>query len=78
MAYTNYRALRIEVAAPPPDQPLAGVVATATIENPLINLLDEVLIEDLERFGKEVEADSEVRVVVLQSADASSSPPTSM
>jgi enoyl-CoA hydratase/carnithine racemase len=44
-------------------------VAFATIDHPPINLLDAALIVDLDRFGREVEADSEVRVVVIDSAN---------
>jgi enoyl-CoA hydratase/carnithine racemase len=44
-------------------------VAFATIDHPPINLFDAVLIVDLDRFGREVEADSEVRVVVIDSAN---------
>jgi enoyl-CoA hydratase/carnithine racemase len=46
-----------------------GGVATATIDNPPINLFDVGLIGDLHQFGKDVEADDEVRVVVLDSAN---------
>jgi enoyl-CoA hydratase/carnithine racemase len=60
MAYADYQALRITV-----DEG----IARATMDHPPINLLDITLILDLDRFGREVEADSSVRVVVLDSAD---------
>jgi len=44
-------------------------VAFVTIDHPPINLLDAVLIEELDRGGRELEADDDVRVVVLQSAN---------
>jgi enoyl-CoA hydratase/carnithine racemase len=60
MAYDGYEALRITVA---------GGIARAAIDHPPINLLDLTLILELDRFGREVEADDTVRVVVLDSAD---------
>jgi len=60
MPYENYQALRIAVG---------GGIARATIDHPPINLLDLALIIELDRFGREVEADESVRVVVLDSAD---------
>jgi enoyl-CoA hydratase/carnithine racemase len=44
-------------------------VAFATIDHPPINLFDVALIADMDRFGREAEADAEVRVVVLDSAN---------
>jgi len=44
-------------------------VAFATIDHPPINLFDAALIVDLDRFGREAEADPDVRVVVVDSAD---------
>ncbi len=44
-------------------------VAFATIDHPPINLFDAALIADMDRLGREVEADSDVRVVVLDSAN---------
>jgi enoyl-CoA hydratase/carnithine racemase len=44
-------------------------VARATIDNPPINLLDLALLLDLDRFSREVDADADVKVVVLDSAD---------
>jgi enoyl-CoA hydratase/carnithine racemase len=43
-------------------------VAFVSINHPPINLLDEVLSQEFDRLGKELEADESVRVVVLQSA----------
>ncbi|MEZ5143746.1 MAG: enoyl-CoA hydratase/isomerase family protein [Acidimicrobiales bacterium] len=60
MAYDDYATLRIEVA---------DGIARATIDHPPINLLDLTLILELDRFGREVEADDDVRVVILDSAD---------
>jgi enoyl-CoA hydratase/carnithine racemase len=60
MTYEGYQALRISVA---------GGIARATIDHPPINLLDLTLIVELDRFGREVESDDAVRVVVLDSAD---------
>lgn len=60
MAYEGYQGLRIAV-----DRGVAFV----TIDNGPINLLDMTLIGDLDRAGRELEADSGVKVVVLQSAN---------
>ena len=56
----GYRALRIQIE---------GGIAFATIDHPPINLLDRTLIVELDRFGREVEADPDVRVVVIDSAN---------
>jgi len=56
----GYRALRIQIE---------GGIAFATIDHPPINLLDGTLIVELDRFGREVEADPDVRVVVIDSAN---------
>lgn len=48
---------------------LADGIATVTIANPPLNLLDAKLMTDLDRFAAEVAADTTVRVIVLQSAD---------
>jgi enoyl-CoA hydratase/carnithine racemase len=56
----GYTALRIRVE---------DGVAFATIDHPPINLFDAALITDMDRFGREVEVDSEVRVVVIDSAN---------
>jgi enoyl-CoA hydratase/carnithine racemase len=60
MPYDDYRALRVEVEAG---------VARVTFDHPPLNLLDATLIGELIRLGPELERDSDVRVVVLQSAD---------
>ena len=43
-------------------------VAFVSINHPPINLLDEVLSQEFDKLGRELEADESVRVVVLQSA----------
>jgi enoyl-CoA hydratase/carnithine racemase len=58
--HSGYTALRVQV-----DRGVAFV----TIDHPPINLLDLVLIQELDRLGRELEVDDDVRVVVLQSAD---------
>jgi enoyl-CoA hydratase/carnithine racemase len=45
----------------------SGVVFVS-INHPPINLLDEVLSQEFDRLGRELEVDENVRVVVLQSA----------
>ncbi len=45
-------------------------VATVTLDHPPMNLLDLALMTDLERLGRELEADTETRAVVFQSANA--------
>jgi enoyl-CoA hydratase/carnithine racemase len=60
MAYDGYECLKIR---------LDRGVAFVTIDHPPINLLDLALINDLDRVGRELEADTEVRAVVLRSAD---------
>jgi len=46
-----------------------GGIAHATIDHPPINLFDAAMIVEMDRFGREVEADPDVRVVVVDSAD---------
>jgi enoyl-CoA hydratase/carnithine racemase len=60
MSYQGYECLRIVVEAG---------VAWVTIDHPPINLLDLSLIGEMVRVGAQLEADPEVRVVVLDSAD---------
>src|SRR6266850_7843296 len=43
-------------------------VTFVSIDHPPINLLDEVLSQEFDKLGRELEADESVRVVVLQSA----------
>jgi enoyl-CoA hydratase/carnithine racemase len=59
MAYSDYRYFRFE---------FDSGVAFVTLDYPPINLLDEFLSPELDRLGRELEADESVRVVVLQSA----------
>src|SRR3954447_20008086 len=61
MVYENYELLRIAVD---------GGIARATIDHPPINLFDLALMLELDRFGREVEADDGVRAVIVDSADA--------
>jgi enoyl-CoA hydratase/carnithine racemase len=44
-------------------------VATVTIDHPPMNLLDLALMADLERLGRELEADTDTRAAVFQSAN---------
>jgi enoyl-CoA hydratase/carnithine racemase len=60
MAYEGYHCLRIAID---------DGVAWVTIDHPPINLFDLALIQDVDRLGREVEADAAVRVVVFQSAN---------
>jgi enoyl-CoA hydratase/carnithine racemase len=43
-------------------------VAFISIDHPPINLLDEVLSQEFDKLGRQLETDESVRVVVLQSA----------
>ncbi len=47
----------------------ADRVATVTLDHPPMNLLDLALMGDLERLGRELEADPDTRVAVFQSAN---------
>jgi len=60
MTYEGYETLRIAVG---------DGIARVTIDHPPINLFDLPLMLELDRFGREVEADESVRVVVADSAD---------
>jgi len=60
MAYEGYECLRVRSD---------GGVATVIIDHPPINLFDVPLIQEMDRVGRELEADAAVRVVVLQSAN---------
>lgn len=60
MSYDGYRTLSVTVD---------GGVARITIDHPPINLLDLAMIQDLDRVGRELEADGAVRVVVFRSAN---------
>jgi enoyl-CoA hydratase/carnithine racemase len=59
MQYSDYKCFRLEFDAG---------VAFVSIDHPPINLLDEVLSQELDQLGRDLEADKSVRVVVLQSA----------
>src|ERR1700753_1185180 len=59
MPYADYKCFRLKFDAG---------VAFVSIDHPPINLLDERLSEEFDKLGRELEADENVRVVVLQSA----------
>ena len=59
MPYSDYKCLRLR---------FDSGVAFVTIDHPPINLLDEVLSQEFDKLGRELETDESVRVVVLQSA----------
>ena len=59
MRYSDYKCFRFE---------FDSGVAFVSIDHPPINLLDEVLSQEFDKLGRELEADESVRVVVLQSA----------
>jgi len=59
MPYTDYDCFRIT---------FDSGVAFVSIDHPPINLLDEVLSQEFDRLGRELEVDEAVRVVVVQSA----------
>jgi enoyl-CoA hydratase/carnithine racemase len=60
MAYENYKLVRVEIR---------GKVAYATIDNPPVNLITRPLLEEFTRLSVELEADEELLVVVLRSAN---------
>jgi enoyl-CoA hydratase/carnithine racemase len=60
MPYDGYECLQVEVD---------GGIATVSIDNPPINLLDLSLLTEIDRLGSELAEDGEVRVAVFQSAD---------
>ena len=60
MAYDGYSCLKIK---------LDRRVLFATIDNPPINLFDLPLMMEIDRLGREIEADDNVRVVVFDSAN---------
>jgi len=59
MRYSDYKCFRFR---------FDSAVAFVSIDHPPINLLDEVLSQEFDKLGRELEADESVRVVVLQSA----------
>ena len=60
MAYDGYGCVRVAV-----NEGVAQVV----IDHPPINLFDAALMRDMARLGRELEADTAVRVVVVKSAN---------
>jgi enoyl-CoA hydratase/carnithine racemase len=60
MVYEGYQLIRVAAA---------NGVCRATIDNPPINLLDVPLLDEIGRLAREVAADDEVRVLVVDSAD---------
>jgi len=60
MPYDGFTTLRVRVERG---------VAFVTIDHPPINLLNMTLIQDLDRVGREIEADDAVRVAVFESAN---------
>jgi enoyl-CoA hydratase/carnithine racemase len=60
MSYSGYQCLKVRA-----DQGVAFV----TIDHPPINLFDMALILEVDRLGRELEADAEIRAVVVDSAD---------
>ncbi|SPM33198.1 Enoyl-CoA hydratase/carnithine racemase [Mycobacterium rhizamassiliense] len=61
MVYEDYQLIRVEAH---------GGICRATIDNPPINLLDVPLLTEIDRLLGEVAADDEVRVLIVDSADA--------
>src|SRR5437879_13441451 len=59
MPYSDYKCFRFG---------FDSGVAFVSIDHPPINLLDEVLSQEFDKLGRELEADETARVVVLQSA----------
>jgi enoyl-CoA hydratase/carnithine racemase len=60
MSYSGYKCLKIRSSQ--------GVVFV-TIDHPPINLFDMALILEVDRLGRELEADAEIGAVVVDSAD---------
>ncbi len=60
MAYDNYNTLTVATD---------NGVATATLEHGELNLMDMAMLLDIDRLGREIEADDEIKVLVLQSAN---------
>jgi enoyl-CoA hydratase/carnithine racemase len=59
MPYSDYKCFRFK---------FDSGVAYVSIDHPPVNLLDEILSQEFDRLGRELEVDDNVRVVVLQSA----------
>ncbi|SOX51883.1 enoyl-CoA hydratase/isomerase family protein [Mycobacterium ahvazicum] len=60
MGYQGYQLIRVAAA---------DGVCRATIDNPPINLLDVPLLNEFDRLARQVAADDEVRVLIVDSAD---------
>jgi enoyl-CoA hydratase/carnithine racemase len=60
MSYSDYECLKIRSEQG---------VAFVAIDHPPVNLFDIALIAEMDRVGRELEADSDVRAVVVHSAD---------
>ena len=60
MAYDTYKVIRVEVR---------GKVAYATIDNPPVNVITRNLLDDLTRLSSELDADKDLLVFVLRSAN---------
>ena len=60
MAYQDYELIRIAVQ---------GGICRATIDHPPINLLDRRLLAEIDRLTRDVAADDDVRVLIVDSAD---------
>ncbi|CQD04840.1 enoyl-CoA hydratase, EchA8 [Mycobacterium lentiflavum] len=60
MVYEGYQLIRVAAA---------DGVCRATIDHPPINLLDVPLLHEFDRLAREVAADDEVRVLIVDSAD---------
>ena len=56
MQYSDYKCIRFG---------FDSGIAFISINHPPINLLDEVLSQEFDRLGRELESDASVRVVVL-------------
>src|SRR5258708_24699297 len=59
MQYSDYKCFQLR---------FDSGVAFVSINHPPINLLDEVLSQEFDKLGRELEADESVRALVLQSA----------
>jgi enoyl-CoA hydratase/carnithine racemase len=59
LQYSDYKCFRFK---------FDSGVAFVSIDHPPINLLDEVLSQEFDKLGRELETDESVRVVVVQSA----------
>ena len=60
MTYDGYKTLRVAVA---------DGVATVTIDHPPINLFDLALISEMNRLSEQLERDTAVRAVIVESAN---------